>query len=167
MGTVKIRILLKNPLPGWISTCSTSLTGMPNAALPWPSGALEVERESFRKEGLDFSGKVGGVQPNSISCSDPAPRKRPHGLKTTTTLLGESRGVRLPTAGSTLGPASDCAAWLQTAVQGRRPSAETPLPQPKPQEGRQKLPIDTSAPFCHYPAMLGKPPSRHARSRPS
>jgi len=37
---------------------------MPNAALQWPSGALEVERESFRKEGPDFSGKVGVFQPN-------------------------------------------------------------------------------------------------------
>jgi hypothetical protein len=40
-------------------------------------------------------------------------------------------GVRLLTAGSTLGPASDCAGWPPSRAQGSRPSAETPPPTAK------------------------------------
>jgi hypothetical protein len=57
-------ILLKNPLLGWTSACSTSLAGRPDAAHRWPSGALEAEWESFGKEEANFSGKVGVFQQN-------------------------------------------------------------------------------------------------------
>jgi hypothetical protein len=62
----KFLILLKNPLLGGISTCSTSLTGRPDTAHRRPSGALEVERESFGKEGPSFGWKVGVVRQNQF-----------------------------------------------------------------------------------------------------
>jgi hypothetical protein len=63
-GQTNASILLKNPLLGWTSACSTSLAGRPDAAHRWPSGALEAEWESFGKEEANFSGKVGVFQQN-------------------------------------------------------------------------------------------------------
>src|ERR1035438_5258012 len=63
-GQFMVWILLKNPLLGWNSTSSTSLTGMPNAAHEWPTSALNPGRESFRKEEPDSDRKVGVFQPN-------------------------------------------------------------------------------------------------------
>jgi predicted GNAT superfamily acetyltransferase len=58
-------------------------------------------------------------------------------------------------------------AGRQSAPKAAGPPPKRRLPRPKPHEKRQKLPVDTSAPFCHYPAMLGetqKPILPHPRT---
>jgi hypothetical protein len=58
-------------------------------------------------------------------------------------------------------------AGRQSAPKAAGPPPKRRLPRPKPHQKRQKLPVDTSAPFSHYPAMLGetqKPILPHPRS---
>ncbi len=44
----------------------------------------------------------------------------------------------------------------QSPPKAAGPPPKRPLPEPKPHEAQQKLPVDASAPFCHYPVMLGE-----------
>jgi len=56
---------------------------------------------------------------------------------------------------------------LKSAPKAATPPPKRRLPRPKPHQKRQKLPVDTSAPFCHYPAMLDetrKPILPHPRN---
>ena len=94
-------------------------------------------------------------------------RKRPHGLKATTTLLGGRSECACPPLVPALGQHLTSPPGRHSAPQAAGPLPKRRLPRPKPHEKRQKLPLDTSAPFCHYPAMLGetqKPILPHPRS---